>query len=374
MAFHPLHINMKSLHYNIFSSLFALVILCNACGSETTESTSTTTTATPEIATFKLAKQPMETSLHLPGELVASQQVDLYAKVSSFVRTVNVDIGSEVKKGQLLLTLEAPEMASQIAAAESRLKAQEAILTASKSNYNRLYETSKTPGTISKNDLDQAMARRNSDEAQYEAAKAAIREVGAIRDYLDIRAPFNGIISARNVDPGAYVGPSGKGSELPLFTLQDERNLQLIISIPEMYTGYLKPGSEVSFTVKSKPEQVFHTKVTRMAGALDTRLRSERIEMDIKNDHMNLLPGMITEVTVPLPARTSAFVIPKKALLDSDEGIFVIRVVNNKIQKVPVKKGRITEDKVEVFGELQENDNLVSEASEELRDGSPFKN
>ena len=351
-------------------AVLAMLVLGNSCGVNSTETTTAVKTSSPGIATFKLVKQPMETSLHLPGELVPSQQVDLYAKVSSFVRSVNADIGSQVKKGQLLVRLEAPEMTSQLAAAQSKLKAQEAIVTASRSNYNRLYETSKTPGTISKNDLDQAMARKNSDEAQFEAAKASMREVSAVRDYLEIRAPFSGIIAARNVDPGAYVGPSGKGSELPLFTLQDQRNLQLVISIPEMYTGYLKEGSEVSFTVKSKPEEVFRTRVTRMAGALDTRLRSERIELDVKNDDMKLLPGMITEVTIPLPARVSTFVIPKKALLDSNEGIFVIRVVNNKIQKVVVKKGRENDETVEVFGDLRENDVLVSEASEELRDGS----
>jgi membrane fusion protein (multidrug efflux system) len=164
----------------------------------------------PTIATFKLETGKLSTALQLPGELTANQQVDLYAKVSSFVKALNADIGSQVSKGQLLMTLEAPELSSQLAAAKSKLKAQEAVYTASKANYERLFETSKTPGTISKNDLDQAIARKNSDEAQLEASKAAFQEVGTIRNYLEIRAPFNGVITARNVNLGAYVGPSGK--------------------------------------------------------------------------------------------------------------------------------------------------------------------
>lgn len=325
------------------------------------------------IATFDLKKDKLSTALTLPGELIALQQVDLYAKVSSFVKALKVDIGSEVTKGQLLMTLEAPEMNSQLAAAQSRLKAQEAIYTASKANYNRLYETSKTPGTISTNDLDQALARRNSDLAQFEATKAAYKEVGSIQNYLEIRAPFSGVISARNVNLGAYVGPSGKGSELPIFTLQDQRNLRLAVSIPEVYTGYLKQGDEVSFTVKSLPNETFKAKVKRLSGALDLRLRSERIEIDVPNARKTLLPGMVAEINIPLPANASTFIIAKKALLDTSEGLYVLKVQNNKAIKVAVKKGRETDDKVEVFGDINEGDKLVAEPNEEMHEGMIIK-
>jgi len=325
------------------------------------------------IATFDLKKDKLSTQLNLPGELIALQQVDLYAKVSSFVKTLKVDIGSEVTKGQLLMTLEAPEMTSQLSASQSRIKSQEAIYTASKANYNRLYETSKTPGTISTNDLDQALARKNSDLAQLEAAKAAYKEVGAVQDYLTIRAPFSGIISARNVNLGAYVGPTGKGSDLPIFTLQDQKNLRLAVSIPELYTGYLKAGDEISFTVKSLPNQTFKAKVKRLSGALDLRLRSERVEMDVPNKSKSLLPGMVAEVKIPLPANANTFVVPKKALLDTSEGLFVLKSENNKTIRVAVKKGREADDRIEIFGDLNEGDKLVAEPSEEMHDGTVVK-
>ncbi|MXV14556.1 efflux RND transporter periplasmic adaptor subunit [Hufsiella ginkgonis] len=367
-----MNFNPFNLSYKLNAALFAGLLITGCSSSPKAPAEPEKKPESPGVETFRLEKQPMATALHLPGELLANQQVDIYAKISSFVKKLSVDIGSEVRKGQLLLTLEAPEMNSQLAGAESKLKSAEAILTASKANYNRLYETSKTPGTVSKNDLDQAMARRNSDEAQYEAARASIKELGSIRDYLEIRAPFDGVISARNVNPGAYVGPSGKGSEFPLFTLQEQKNLRLSISIPEAYTGYIHNGDAISFTVKSHPAEVYNARVTRMSGALDAKLRSEKIEMDVKNPG-SLLPGMITEVNIPLPSRAATFVIPKKALLDTSEGLFVIRVTDGKVQKVAVKKGRETEEKIEVFGELAENDVLVKEASEEMRDGSPIR-
>ncbi|UKT62179.1 efflux RND transporter periplasmic adaptor subunit [Pedobacter mucosus] len=356
----------------ILTTGFAIITAIYGCGNSESKVESKKEKEVT-IATFNLQKEKLSTSLTLPGELIALQQVDLYAKVSSFVKVLKVDIGSEVTKGQLLMTLEAPEMTSQVAAAQSKLKAQEAIYTASKANYNRLYETSKTPGTISTNDLDQAMARKNSDLAQLDAAKASVKEVGSIQDYLTIRAPFTGIISARNVNLGAYVGPSGKGSDLPLFTLQDQKNLRLAVSIPEVYTGYLKAGDEITFTVKSLPSQVFTAKVKRLSGALDLRLRSERIEMDVANNTKSLLPGMVAEVNIPLPANASTFIVPKKALLDTSEGFYVLKVENNKTLKVAVKKGRETDDKVELFGDLKEGDQLVAIPTEEMHDGTVIK-
>ena len=357
-------------HSTTLLSSIAFAALLSSCSHEEKKAPEA---KAPEIKTFVLHKEEMATALKMPGELLAYQQVDIYAKVSSFVKTLKVDIGSEVSPGQLLMTLEAPELTSQLAAADSRLKAQEALYTASKANYDRLLETSKTPGTISKNDLDQAIAKRNSDLAQLNAAKAAYKEVGSIQNYLEIRAPFGGVISARNVNLGAYVGPTGKGSDLPLFTLQDQKNLRLAVSIPEVYTGYLKAGDEISFTVKSLPSQTFKAKVKRMSGALYLRLRSERIEMDVPNASKVLLPGMVAEVNIPLPANASTFIISKKALLDTSEGLFVLKVADNKAVKVAVKKGRETDDQVEVFGDLSEGDKLVAEPTEEMHEGTVIK-
>lgn len=354
-----------------FSSMVLAALLSSCHHEEKKENKAADQKA--ELKTFVLSKEKMATSLKMPGELIAYQQVDLYAKVSSFVRTLKADIGSEVKQGQLLMTLEAPELTSQLAAAESRLKSQEAVYTASKANYERLFETSKTPGTISKNDLDQAIAKRNSDLAQFNAAKAAYKEVGSIQNYLEIRAPFDGVISSRNVNLGAYVGPSGKGSEFPLFTLQQQKHLRLAISIPELYTGYLKAGDAVTFTVKSQPDLLFTAQVKRLSGALDQRLRSERVEMDVPNLLKQLLPGMVADVSIPLPANASTFTVPKTALVESAEGIYVIRAHAGKAEKVTVKKGRETDDRVEIFGDIKEGDVLVSQANEEIHPGDVIK-
>ena len=352
------------------AGLIALLQSCNSSSGEPAGNKITAPAAAPATEVVTLQKGMLSSSLQIPGELIAFQQVDLYAKENSFVKKLYADVGTEVKAGQLLATMEAPELNSAASAAESKLKSQEALYLASKSNYDRLLETSQTPGTISQNDLDQALAKKNSDYAQLDAAKAAYKEVAERRGYLEIRAPFNGIITTRNANPGAYVGPSGKGSEFPLFTLQEQKKLRLVIFVPEAFTGYLDQQDKVSFNVNAFPNEKFTAQVKRLAGALDNRLRSQRIEMDVANENKRLLPGMVANVNIPLSTKDSTYIVPKTAIVSSQERMFVVRVVNGKAEWVDVKKGRENDGKVEVYGDLKAGDYIVQKASEEVRNGS----
>ena len=327
----------------------------------------------PSLPAFALQKGLLSSTLNLPGELVAFQKVDLYAKVSSFVKKLYVDVGSQVSQGQLLAVMEAPEISSRLAGSESKLQSFVALYQGSKATYNRLLETSKTAGTISPNELELALAKQNYDLAQLNAAKAANREITDTRDYLEIRAPFSGVINARNVSVGAFVGPTGKGSDLPMFSLHQQNKLRLAAAIPATFTGFITNKSEISFTVNSIIGQKFTAKVARLAGALDNRLRSETIEMDVDNSNKKLLPGMIAEITIPMPTNDSAFVVPKSALVVSTEKTFVVRKLNGKAQWVEVKKGREADGKTEIFGNLNVNDTIVTTATEEIRDGSSIQ-
>ncbi|WP_091163065.1 efflux RND transporter periplasmic adaptor subunit [Mucilaginibacter sp. P25] len=328
---------------------------------------------TPTVQIVPVTKGRLSSNITIPGELIPYQQVDLYAKTNSYVKKLLVDIGSEVKQGQLLAVLEAPEINSQLAAAQSRIKQFEAVYFASKATYDRLVSTSKTPGTVSQNDLEQAEAKKNADEANIDAAKSGLKEVSANLAYLEIRAPFDGVITSRNVNLGAYVGPGGKSTD-PLFTVQDQGRLRLVVSVPEIYTGALSSKSEVNFTVRALPSQKFTAQVKRIAGALDEKLRAERLEMDVYNKDKKLLPHMFAEVSVPLPAGDSTYVVPKTAVATSTEKVFVIKVVDHKAVWVDVKKGLSNGDSIEIFGgDLKPDDKLVKAASDEIRNGSTLK-
>lgn len=324
--------------------------------------------ATVEV--FPAKKELLVTSLQIPGELTAFQRVDLYAKENSFVKKLYADVGSKVAEGQMLALMEAPELSSQLSSASSNLQSKEAIYAASKANYDRLVETSKTPGTIAPNELDLALARRNSELAQLKAAKSDYDRVMDTKNYLQIKAPFGGVISSRNVNTGAYVGPSGKGSDKPLFTLEEQKNLRLSVSVPESYTSFLHDRDTVRFSVSAYPGKTFTAFIKRLAGSIDQRLRSQRIEMDVNNADTKLLPGMVANVNISLSPKDSSFIVPKAALVISSERIFVIRVTDNKYEWVDVKKGREVNGRIEIFGKLNAADMLVKTANEELRNGS----
>lgn len=346
---------------------------CNTKAEKQAENTPKEDTV-PPTEVISLQKGKLASSLQIPGELLPYQQVDIYAKENSFVKSVFVDVGSEVRQGQLLVSMEAPEINSQLSEAQSNLQSIQALYVSTKAHYNRLLETSKTPGTISPSDLDAALAEVNSQNARLQGAKAAYGSIAATKNYLNIKAPFAGVITARNINPGAYVGPSGKGSDMPLFVLQEQKRLRLVISVPEVYTGLLSRRDAISFSVKSMPDQKFNAKVKRLAGALDERLRSERLEMDVKNNDKKLLPGMYAEVNIPMPAKDSSFVIPKTALVSSTEKVFVIRIVNQKAEWIDVKKGREAGDKTEIYGNLNAGDKIIKTATDEIRNGSEIKN
>jgi RND family efflux transporter MFP subunit len=326
----------------------------------------------PQVTVAPVEKGKLSSTIAVPGELLPYQQVDLYAKINSYVKKLLVDIGSQVHQGQLLVTLEAPEINSQLAAAQSRIKQQEAVLFASKATYDRLVNTSKTPGTISQNDLEQAEAKKNSDMANVDAAKSAYKEVAANLAYLEIRAPFDGVITSRNINLGAYVGPGGKSSD-PLFVLQDQNRLRLVVSVPENNTGGLSHKSEVNFTVRELQGQTFTAKITRLAGALDDKLRSERVEMDVYNKGGKLLPHMYADVNVPLPSHDSTLIVPKTAVVTSTEKVFVVKVNNHHAQWVLVQKGFQSGDKMEVYGDLKAGDKVVINATDEIRDGQQVR-
>ena len=325
---------------------------------------------TPSVAVVPIAKGTLNSTITVPGELMPFQEVDLYAKITSYVKKLNVDIGSQVHTGDLLATLEAPEINSQLAASESRIKQQQAVYFASKATYDRLLNTSKTPGTVSENDLEQADAKAKSDLANVEAAKSDYKAIQANLAYLQIRAPFDGVVTARNVNLGAYVGG---GSSQPIFVIQQQSKMRLVISVPEAYTGGLSNKSVVTFSVKSLPSRKFKAQVKRLAGALDEKLRAERLEMDVYNNNKELLPGMYADVDLPIPSRDSSYIVPKTAVVVSTERVFVIRVKGNKAEWVDVKKGFQSGGNMEIYGDLKPGDQLVAKANDEIRDGQQVR-
>ncbi|MFD2784702.1 efflux RND transporter periplasmic adaptor subunit [Hymenobacter rubripertinctus] len=328
------------------------------------------------VATFTLGAAPAVRRLRLSGELKPFEQVDIFPRVGAFVKQVLVDRGTRVAKGQTLALLEAPELAAQLARATSRWQAAQAKLSGTKASYERLLRTSQEPGTISPNDLERARADMQGDQANVQAARSELQASRELSNYLVVRAPFAGVITARNVSAGALVGPGGGQPASPLFSLENNRTLRLEVAVPEAAAGqWLQPGAAVPFTVPAFPGQTFTGTYRRHADRLSQSVRSELVEMDVPNAAGQLKAGMYAQVLVALPTAASGRAVPVSAVFarpDQPQQSQVIRVQDGRAQWVPVRRGPLlSRDSVEISGALTPGDVLVREASGQLADGQP---
>ncbi len=320
----------------------------------------------------------------LPGEFLPYQAVDVRAKVAGFVERVEVDRGSVVKEGQLLATLEAPELAAQRKEAEARAGAvrssraeAEAKLVSAQSTWERMKAASATPGAIAGNELVLAEKAVEAARAQVKAADASIEaaeaSVAAIRDmeaYLRVTAPFSGVITERNVHPGALVGPSGGAGQPPMFRLEQNSRLRLVVAVPEVDVSGIARGYNVAFTVAAWPGETFTGVIARTAQSMDPKTRSMAVELDVNNARGRLAPGMYPTVQWPVRKARPALLVPAIAVVTTTERTFVIRVRDGVAEWVPVVRGAAAGTQVEVQGALKAGDWVVERASDELREGA----
>jgi len=332
-----------------------------------------------------VVSRPVERTLRLPGEFAPYQKVDLYARVNGFVERVDVDRGSVVRQGQLLILLSAPELTAQLAEAEAKAQSgesqraeAEARLVAVTSTFDRLKDASATPGAVAANEVVQAEkavdAARATVRAQEDSAKAAKASVQAIRElesYLRVTAPFDGVITERLVSPGALAGPAAGGSSGPLLKLEQNSRLRLVVAVPEASVAGIVPGARVPFTVQAWPGEAFSGTVARIAQSVDTKTRTMAVEADVLNPRGRLAPGMFPEVRWPVERHRPSLLVPPPSVATTSERTFVIRVKEGRAEWVDVARGAPAGDLVEVFGNLRAGDQVVRRATDEIRDGSP---
>jgi RND family efflux transporter MFP subunit len=301
--------------------------------------------------------------------------------VPGYVEQVAVDRGSNVKRGDVLIELSAPEMAARIAEAEAKIQAvesdrlqAEAQLAATRSTYERLQQASETPGAIAGNELVQVRQQIQAGEAliqsrrqSTQAAEEDLRALQEMQSYLRITAPFDGIITDRLVHPGALVGP---GADSPLLVLQQISKLRLVVAVPEEDCGTVALGAKLTFHVPAFPERTFSGTIARSAHALDPKTRTMAVELDVANGDGSLAPGMYPSVNWPVRRSRPALLVPVSSVVTTTERTFVIRDRDGQAEWVDVKKGPVDGGLVEVMGTLRAGDKIVRRATDEIRDGS----
>src|SRR5713226_3672015 len=372
---------------------FALASSISACVSCSLNSGSSTTAASaqgtaappPTVEVTKVLSKKLAIAVRLPGELQAYEVVAVFPKVTGFVDSISVDRGSVVKAGQLMARLVAPELAAQRAEAQSKLQGaesqraeSEAKLASDENTYQRLKAASATPGVVAQNDLEVAQRTVDGDRARLEsaresaeAARAGLKSITEIEGYLQVRSPFDGVVTERNVHPGALVGPaSGSGTSVPLLRVEETARLRLVVPVPEKYVAGMTEGAEVEFSVPAFPNQTFSGTVARIAHSVDTKTRTMPVELDVTNRGRRLASGMFPEVLWPVRRSGPTLFVPTSAVARNTEATFVVRIRNGNAEWVNVQTGEMDGNLIEVFGDLSDGDDVAARGTDELRPGT----
>lgn len=366
----------------------SLAVLASACSRQPAPAAPATAQAAAPagpvaVDIARVVEQPLDVQLSLPGELVAFESVALHARVAGFVKSVAVDRGSVVQRGELLATLDAPEIVAQRAEAQSKLQAATAQLAAARAKadadqltFERLRTASATPGVVAGNDVavagKSAEASRNqvvAAEQQVEAARQAAQAVQELEGYLRVTAPFAGVITERNVHPGALVGP-GAGDATPMLRVVDQRRLRLVAPVPEAYTAALARGASIPFTVSAFPGTTFTGTVARIARAVDVTTRTMAVELDVNNADGRLAPGTFCQIRWPLHRPAPSLFVPTASVASTTDRTFVVRIREGKTEWVDVTTGLTAGPLVEVFGNLKPGDEVAGRGTDELRPGT----
>jgi len=357
---------MKPIYYIYILFLFFGLQFCNT---ETKKSEdSIAIHSIPKYKLVKVLKKEVEQSMKLPAQLGSYQEVSIFPKVNGYVKSVLVDIGSHVRSGQLLMILEAPELVE--ASIQAREKYARAIsdYSISKENYERLKLAAATEGAISPMDLASAKSKMKADSALGNAEKANWKMQGTMLNYLKVTAPFNGVITVRNVHPGALVSAESK-EMVPMLELKDIQRLRLEVDIPESMAPALRTRDSLSFYLSSFPGKKFTGIINRKSMNISRQFRSERVELDIFNRDEVLAPGMYADVLFVSKGYPGTLSVPQSCVVTSTERKYVWVVRNGKTEKVDVRTGNYNDKFVEIAGNIKEGETVIEGANDDIKEG-----
>ncbi len=350
--------------YYIVSILF--IVFFASCSTEEKKPEPPKAVVKYDLVTVE--KGGVASTIKLPAQLAAYQEVSIFPKVNGYVKNVLVDIGSKVSKGSLLMTLEAPEMNQAVLQAKEKFAKANADFSIDKERYERLLQASQTAGAISPLDLSSVKAKMEADQAVSNAEKANWQMQQTMMGYLQVTAPFSGVITARNVHPGALVSAADKST--PMLELKEIDHLRLQVDIPDQISASLKDKDSVSFYINAFPGKKMQGIINRKSDNVSSQYRSERIEIDVPNKDGALSAGMFANVVLSSTGDPNAFIVPKTAVVTSTERKYVLVARDGKATKIDVRTASESADKIEVYGNLQQGDKVVAKANDEIKEGT----
>jgi RND family efflux transporter MFP subunit len=337
--------------------------------------------APPPVEVVTLSLAPPTQVLRLPGEVRGWYSSTIYARVSGYVAKWFVDIGDRVKKDEVLATIDTPELDSQLEAGEAQLKASEAEAKVkeadaefAKTTYERWQGSPK--GVVSDQEREDKKARNVSAAAQLNAARARVNldhanvnRLTFLARFKQVTAPYDGVITERRIDIGDLVTAGSTANTTPMFAIAQYQQIRIFANVPQSAVAELPLGTAAQITVSEYPKRVFEGKVTRTSQSIDPRSRTLRIEVDLSNTDLALLPGMYVQVEFHLEP-TSFVQVPASALLFRASGPQVALIDhNNTVQFQDVSIARDNGNFVEIASGLSQGDKVALNISNQIANG-----
>ena len=363
--------------------IFTVAVIVSALACARPGAPSEATPAPSTVETVAVSSRTLNTVDRLPAQLLPYETVDIYPKVMGFIEELPVDVGSRVDKGGLLVRLSAPELLAQRAqadaalqAAESQLASVRAKLVSDEGTHRHLAAAAETPGVVAANDLAIAAQTVEADrggagaaEHNVTAARDALRAVAQMESYLDIRAPFKGTVTRRNLHPGALVGPAAGASGVPIVQLVDTGHLRLVVPVPAAEVGAMQLGQQVGFSVPAYLGEKFSAPLARISHDIDVQTRTMHVELDVLTPDEKLSPGSFASVMWPIARSYPTLFVPVSAVTTDQQRTFVIRVAGGAAEWVSVQTGQGSNGEIEVVGDLHPGDQVVRSANDSIRSG-----
>lgn len=304
----------------------------------------------PEVKTAavtRVAKGNIASSITLSAEFRPYQETDLHAKVAGYLKDITVDIGDQVKEGQVIATLDSEELKADYNRAQ-------ADFHNAQLDYNRVSEVvRRRPGLLAQADVDKA-------QATFEIAKANMERAKAFYNYATITVPFNGVVTKRYVDPGAMIQASTSSSTQaqPIVHIADNTRLRLDFPVPESAVPLVHTGTPVRLTMQATG-QVIEAAVVRSAGKIDSATRTMQTEVDVENENLRITPGMYASAIIELEQKSAALTLPVQAVALGDKPNVWVVDGNHHIEERAVALGLQAADRVEVLDGVKEGEMVV---------------
>jgi RND family efflux transporter MFP subunit len=319
---------------------------------------------------YVMAKRASDKSdLVLPATLYPFQETVIYARTNGYLRRWLVDIGDQVKTGQILAEIEAPEVDREFDQAQATLAQTKANLDLAKVTADR-YASLLKEEAVSPQEVDEKRGVFEARKADYAAAQASLRRLQQLKSFQRVTAPFSGTITARNVDVGSLIQAGSASSSGWLFKLAQTETIRVHAAVPQTNLRMIKPGMSVDLTVPELGERSFPAKVVRSAGAFDAATRTMIVEMHVPNKNGPLVPGMYAQARMNLVNSVPTLQVPINAVIIGGDGARLAIVDSGGVVHIkPVKLGRDYGKEVEILAGLSDTDRVINNPRDTLVEG-----